>query len=112
MPNYDHECPNGCGDYEVRCSIADRTLPHPCPRCGGLGKQVITQMPAMPKTIVIDYPGSKKFKAGFVHSHGDKSATKTQVGYGGALNRDHKPVHPIAAMARPEPLRFRKRKAV
>jgi putative FmdB family regulatory protein len=112
VPVYDYACPKGCEDYEVRCSIADRALPHPCPLCGEHGKQVILTVPAMPKVIVVDYPGSKKHKAGFVHSHGDKSATKTQVGFGGAVNRSHKPVDPIAALAQPEPLRFRKRQAV
>jgi putative FmdB family regulatory protein len=86
MPNYDFSCPNGHPDYEVRCSIASKAdEPHPCPECGVAGKSVILVSPAMPTLIVVDYPGSKKHKAGYIHSHGDRSGTKVQAGYGGKI---------------------------
>ena len=34
--------------------------------------------------MILSYTGSKRFKAGFVHSHGDMRATRVQAGRGGA----------------------------
>lgn len=91
MPNYDFVCPD---DHvtEYRFSIADRPKTAPCAECGKEAKFAILVAPALPTTIVVDYPGSKKHKAGYVHSHADIPATRTQVGYGGAVN---KPVAPV-----------------
>lgn len=88
MAVYDFACPNGHGDYEVRCAIAERTNPHPCPECGTPGKKVILAVPHLNDTSVaiLSYPGSKALKAGYQHTHGDFSATKISSGYGGTFS--------------------------
>ena len=92
MPLYDFECPQGHADYEVRCSIAAKdAVPHPCPECGAGGHVVILTAPAMPTTIVLDYPGSKKHKAGYAHTHADRPGTKIQVGAGGKTSYVERP---------------------
>ena len=84
MPNYDYRCPTG-HVHEVRCRIADKPEEAPCPECGAGSRHVFLVAPAMPTLIVVDYPGSKKHKAGYSHSHADKAGTKIQVGYGGKI---------------------------
>ena len=86
MPIYDYRCPSG-HIHEHRCRIADRPAELPCPDCGASSKQAIIAAPALPTTIVVDYPGSKKHKAGYRHTHGDYKGTagKIQVGYGGKI---------------------------
>lgn len=122
MPTYDFECPNG-HVFEVRCSVADREKEHFCPfevmthvgecRCQLPGKRVILEAPMLndPNVRILDYPGSRKHKAGYVHSHGDKPVSKVSVGYGGANNPTTRALHPIVNHVRPDPVRFRKPKA-
>ncbi len=86
MPTYDYGCKNG-HDFEVRCSIADRPQELSCPTCGGSSHQVILQAPKLFTTIVPDYPGSKKLKAGYTLSHADKNATKTLSGPYGMVQK-------------------------
>lgn len=57
----------------------------PTRACGLAGKRLISA-PAIPSHIVVDYPGSKKHKAGYQHSHGDRPGTKIQVGSGGKIS--------------------------
>jgi hypothetical protein len=105
MPVYDFECPDE-HLYEVRCTYEDRqTKAHPCDACGKIGRSVLINAPRLndPNKCVLSYPGSQRLKAGYVHSHGDKPATKIQAGYGGVLqenNRRHH--HPIANNVIPE----------
>lgn len=123
MPVYDFECPDG-HIYEVRCSIAEREQAFACTHavytvgavtgdepgnepCGQIGKRLIST-PAMPTTIVLDYPGSKRLKAGYVHSHGPRKASKIQSGYGGMVSPERKHLHPIANNVIPQAARFRK----
>lgn len=112
MPVYDFECENG-HLFEVRCSIANRTDEHRCDveDCDALGRQVLLQAPMLndPNVRILDYPGSKKFKAGYVHSHGDRAVSKVSVGAGGALNPSTKAVDPLVQHVRPDPVRFRKK---
>ena len=107
MANYDFGCSN---DHvqEVTCRIADREIPRVCDVCGEPLKQLLLVAPAMPTTIILDYTGSKRLKAGYVHSHGDKPATKLQFGYGGAVSPERKHHHPIADITKPDPFHFRK----
>lgn len=106
MPVYDFCCKNE-HHYEVRCKVAERGNTWNCPDCQEAGKQIHIAVPAMPTTIVVDYPGSKRLKAGYVHSHGNHSASKTQFGYGGK-QAPKEVTHPMAKMAKPEPFHFRK----
>lgn len=52
-------------------------FPECCPECSGT-KGFTRQLcaPPVPTKIIIDYPGSKRFKAGYVHSHADRPAEK------------------------------------
>lgn len=45
-----------------------------------------TWIPGVDHKTVLDYPGSKAHKAGTVHSHGFKHATKVSSGAGGMIN--------------------------
>lgn len=45
-----------------------------------------TWIPGVDHKTVLDYPGSKAHKAGHVHSHGFKYATKVSSGAGGMIN--------------------------
>lgn len=108
MPNYDYQCDHGHDPYEVRCRIAQREDPHPCPACGENGHQVLLGVPPLLTVIIPDYPGSKRLKAGYVHSHGDRGATKLQMGVGGMVRPTSSAPHPIAAGSMPEPVRYRK----
>lgn len=97
MPNYDYECEEG-HITEIRSTISEKPEEIECPECKKPAKYIISGcMLNNPEVCVLDYPGSKRFKAGYVHILGDKPATKTQVGYGGhqtAGERRHH--HPIA----------------
>jgi putative FmdB family regulatory protein len=84
MPTYDFACSND-HEYEIRCSVADKdTVPHLCPECNSPGHSIIISAPHVCTVIVPTYPGSKAASAGYQHSHGPKSATKIQSGYGGS----------------------------
>lgn len=48
-----------------------------CPECGSLkGFSKLPSAPNIPTKIIIDYPGSKRFKAGYQHTHRDRPAEK------------------------------------
>lgn len=83
---YDYDCTQG-HRFEIRSSIADKPQAPPCPECGEPAHSVITKAPVLFGTIIPSYPGSLKQKAGYVHSHGDKPATKTQSGFGGMVQK-------------------------
>ncbi|MHC4622124.1 MAG: FmdB family zinc ribbon protein [Planctomycetota bacterium] len=89
MPTYDFECSN-C-DHEVLnevCTIAEAEEGLCCPACGGELERLIGA-PNIFTTIVPTYPGSAKRKAGHVHKHANRPATKTQVGFGGGVSPEH-----------------------
>ena len=90
MPNYDFRCPAG-HVHELTCRIADKPPLTKCQTCGEEAHHVFLVAPAMPTTIVVDYPGSKKHKAGYQHTHGDRGGTKIQTGYGGKITRSEVP---------------------
>ncbi len=108
MPNYNYSCSND-HVFEVRCRIADRPDVTPCEVCAEPAHREIS-VPHVnnPEHCVLDYPGSKRLKAGYVHSHGDKIGTKVMSGPGGMTRPDRKHEHPIAKNVIPEPVRFRK----
>ncbi len=84
MPTYVYACPNK-HHQEHRSSISAKPETLPCPECGEPALPAINYMPAVPTTIVVDYPGSKRFKAGYMHTHADRKGDKIQVGYGGKV---------------------------
>jgi putative FmdB family regulatory protein len=51
--------------------------PECCPSCGvRSGFKKLISLPSIPRKIIVDYPGSKRFKAGYVHTHADRPAEK------------------------------------
>lgn len=83
MPMHDFECPN-CG---AECEeIVTLTEVLKCTTCDSTMKKVFKKAPVTFGTIIADYPGAKKIKAGYVHTHADRPATKVQSGYGGCGN--------------------------
>jgi len=73
---YDFECSACAGIFEDMVKGVDG-LPSECSHCECPGP--FTRLPAcaaLPTTVVMSYPGSKKLKAGYVHSHGDRPAEK------------------------------------
>lgn len=89
MPTYDYRCANGHA-HEHFCKIAERPDARNCPECGEPARFMLSA-PALVTNIVVDYPGSKKFKAGYQHSHGDRKGTKIQVGAGGKITPSDEP---------------------
>lgn len=83
MPMHDFECPE-CGQVVEEIVKTGETLR--CSACGALMQKVFQVAPKSFSTIVPDYPGAKKKKAGYVHTHADRNATKVQSGYGGCVN--------------------------
>lgn len=83
MPMYNFHCEK-CG--EVFEDLVPSTVhDSECPTCHAPAMRTwVGQAPSLLNTIILDYPGSKKHKAGYVHSHGDRPATKIQSGYGGS----------------------------
>jgi putative FmdB family regulatory protein len=86
MPVYDYICPD-C-EAEKLNEIAKPDEEISCDECGAVMER---QHPAphMLTNIIPTYPGSQKHKAGYVHKHVNRPATKTQVGYGGSVSADH-----------------------
>ena len=102
MPTYDYKCPND-HLHEIFCSVSARPDKPACPECGGVTRQVILTAPHVWKNLyVLDYPGSKALKAGYIHSHGDPGVSKVSSGAGGMLNPKTKELHPIAHNVIPE----------
>lgn len=105
MPTYEYACPSA-HTHEIFCSISAKPSSPPCPTCGEACKQVFLTSPHVWKGLyVLDYPGSKEKKAGYVHSHVDPGATRVSVGAGGALNPKSKELHPMAHKVIPDRVR-------
>lgn len=107
MPTYDYQCPKG-HRFERFCSISakEATPSPPCTveGCAEPSSQILVSMPALNNTelYILDYPGSKRLKAGYVHSHVDPGPTRVSSGAGGCLNPSTKPLHPMAEGVRPD----------
>jgi putative FmdB family regulatory protein len=84
MPMYDFKCPD-C-ECEIDELVKNSSSTVPCPECGKKMKRLWRRGPVTLTTIIPSYPGSLKQKAGYVHSHGDRPATKVQSGFGGCQN--------------------------
>ena len=81
MPLYDFKC-DGCGESTEE--IVDSDVKKLDCNCGGTKQRLACAAKTL-TTIIPSYPGSLKQKAGYVHSHGDKPATKVQSGPGGCV---------------------------
>ena len=79
MKLYDFFCPY-C-DYHSE-ELVDNDEKPLCPNCGSEMKREMSKLHWI-TNIVPSYPGCKKQKAGHVHTHCDKDATRIQSGYGG-----------------------------
>lgn len=118
MPTYNYKCEQG-HITERWCSIRERDAdPNPpCTEkvdadngspteltCGAKTTQVFLTMPSINNTevMILDYPGSKRLKAGYVHSYVDPGPTKVSVGPAGQLNPHSKPRHPAASWVTPQ----------
>ena len=72
----DYRCPACNHTFEALVSKNDVPL---CPACGKANGEAVPSAPKLFNTIVPTTRTSKKHKAGYVHSHGDRPATKVQV---------------------------------
>jgi putative FmdB family regulatory protein len=73
---YDFEC-QGCALIFEGLVEGVEGLPDICPACGsGTDFKKIPSTFALPTTIIPCYPGAKRLKAGYVHTHGDRPAEK------------------------------------
>lgn len=74
--------------------------------CGATSKRVFRTAPMIwtseTHSTILDYPGSKRQKAGYTMSHGDKAATRVSSGAGGMINPRTSAEHPMAARIMPE----------
>jgi len=83
MPLYDFQCVKGHEFEEISAVNAPMT----CPKCGEKAVRIWRKVAKCLVEFIPDYPGSKRFKAGYTHtSHADHPATKVQSGYGGMCN--------------------------
>jgi putative FmdB family regulatory protein len=70
-----------CGD----CSDVYEFMHHPsdepavCPKCGSTKTEVQLGTPLPLHVIIPVYPNSKRLRAGYVHTHGDRPKEKISV---------------------------------
>lgn len=111
-------CPCPVGTRH-RPDLCDRRFSHAmdepfcefCPEesepCEATSRQVIRTVPiawipGVNKETVLDYPGSKRLKAGYIHHMVDPGVKKVSSGYGGMLNPQTKERHPIGKAVQAE----------
>lgn len=70
-----------CEDCDHEFEFLHHPVDEParCPKCGSFDAELQLGGPPLLTTIVPVYPGSKKHKAGYVHSHGDRPREKIGV---------------------------------
>lgn len=76
LKHFDFEC-NGCAATFSDYVEGVEGKPEVCVKCGSVTG--FTKLPSVcvyPTTIVIDYPGSKRFKAGYQHTHARPAENK------------------------------------
>jgi len=82
MPLNDFKC--ACGhECEELVKFGDVM---PCEVCGSAMTIAWKVPPKQFGTIIPTYPGSKKIKAGYVHTHADRPATKVSSGPSGCMS--------------------------
>jgi len=83
MPIYDFVC-ESCDEVTEEI-VSSEVVRLTCKKCGSTKER----RPCAPHTlteIVPSYPGCLANKAGYIHSHGPRPATKVQSGPGGCVN--------------------------
>jgi len=78
----DFRCP-ACGK-DLEELVDDDVKSMPCPACATAMETLWLSAPKVMTTCIPSYPGCHKHRAGYMHTHGDRSATKIQSGYGGS----------------------------
>ena len=108
MPTFEYSCENG-HRFEVRSSTSNKPDHPPCevegctaPTKQGFFTAPELWIPGVNKETVLDYPGSKRLKAGYVHHMVDPGVKKVSSGYGGVLNPSFKERHPLAKVVQPD----------
>lgn len=76
MPVYDYRC-SEC-NHEEESIEPSGTETISCEECESTSNRFIGGFPTTLKKIIPAYPGCKKQKAGYVHTHGDKPKSKVQ----------------------------------
>lgn len=85
MKIYDYECPH-CKRTRNNVLVATINERIECTWCS----TPMTRLMCAPHTfttITPTYPGSQRHKAGYIHKHVNRPATKTQVGVGGGITK-------------------------
>ncbi len=80
LKHYDFECIK-CDHKFDDYVEGSEGQPEACPACGeSAGFRKLPSICASPQSIIVDYPGSKRLKAGYVHTHARPAEKKgTQV---------------------------------
>lgn len=76
MPLYDYKCTK-C-DHDEESIEPSGTSEIFCSECGATSERYFKECAKTLTTIIPSYPGCKKHKAGYVHTHGDRPRTKVQ----------------------------------
>jgi len=105
LPSYEFACPDG-HEFEIYCSIS-KYDPAPTCACGAVAHRAFRTPPTLwivgqTHNTVLDTPGAKANKAGYVHSHGDKPSTKVQSGFGGMSRPELKYRDEVADWVKPD----------
>lgn len=78
---FDFECQDCSAVFEARIK-SDKQFPDACPGCEGTTFKKLPSAPAIMNSIVPVYPGSKRLKAGYQHTHNrpaEKAATQVSM---------------------------------
>lgn len=76
MPLHDYACSHCGNTFEKIVSPGETEVP--CPECRESADRLYIACAKRLTTIIPSYPGCKKKKAGYIHTHGDKPATGVQ----------------------------------
>jgi len=91
MKVFDYKCPRCEREHERVYVTKDEEDKQFCGECSTPDESVKLEKliggSTTFKKIIPTYPGSQKLKAGYVHKHVNRPATKTQVGVGGGVTK-------------------------
>jgi len=76
MPLYDYCC-TSCKHTEEDLQPSGTTTIE-CEVCGSVSARFFAKAPAYLTKTIPSYPGCKKVRAGYVHTHGDRPSTRVQ----------------------------------
>ena len=84
MPLYDFECET-C-EEKIEDIVPTDVKKIDCEACGGKMARIACAGAAVLTNIIPSYPGCLKQKAGYMHTHADKPATKIMSGPAGCTS--------------------------